>query len=288
MTATDNPPPPESSDEQPFVSHLIELRDRLLRVVLVVVVVFLALAPFANWLFSRLAGPLTAHMPAGTSMVAIDVASPFFTPFKLAMVVAVFIAMPFILYQLWAFVAPGLYRHERTRVMPLLVSSTLLFYIGAAFAYFVVFPLVFGFLTKTAPEGVAVMTDISRYLDFVLTMFFAFGIAFEVPVAVVLLMWTGVVTAESLKSKRPYIIVAAFVVGMVLTPPDIISQTLLAVPMWVLFEIGVFMGTRFAPKKAAEDANDSGHGEYEPMSDSDMESELDRIEDEERGGGPSP
>lgn len=215
-------------------------------------------------------------------MVAIDVASPFFTPFKLAMVVAVFIAMPIILYQLWAFVAPGLYLHERKRVVPLLVSSTLLFYIGAAFAYFVVFPLVFGFLTNTAPQGVAVMTDISRYLDFVLTMFFAFGVAFEVPVAVVLLMWTGVVAPETLKGKRPYVVVAAFVIGMVLTPPDIISQTLLAVPMWLLFEIGVFMGEKFAPKKSQEDSNDSGHQEYEPMSDADMERELDRIEDQER------
>jgi sec-independent protein translocase protein TatC len=282
MTATDNQSSPESGDEQPFVSHLIELRDRLLRVVLAVVVIFLGLAPFANWLFSRLAGPLTRHLPEGSSMVAIDVASPFSTPFKLAMVVAAFIAMPYILYQLWAFVAPGLYRHERQRVVPLLVSSTLLFYIGAAFAYFVVFPLVFGFLTKTAPEGVAVMTDISRYLDFVLTMFLAFGIAFEVPVAVVLLMWTGVLSAESLKDKRPYIVVACFVIGMVLTPPDVISQTLLAVPMWLLFEIGVFMGEKFAPKESPEDANESGHREYEPMSDSDMERELDRIDAEER------
>jgi sec-independent protein translocase protein TatC len=286
MTATDNQPPPDSGDEQPFVSHLIELRDRLLKVVLAVIVVFLGLAPFANWLFSRLAGPLTVHLPEGSSMVAIDVASPFFTPFKLAMVVAVFIAMPFILYQLWAFVAPGLYRHERKRVVPLLVSSTLLFYIGAAFAYFVVFPLVFGFLTNTAPEGVSVMTDISRYLDFVLTMFFAFGIAFEVPVAVVLLMWTGVVSPKSLKDKRPYIVVGAFVIGMILTPPDIISQTLLAIPMWLLFEVGVFMGERFAPKKADEDSNDSGHQEYEPMSDSDMERELDDIEAQERRENP--
>jgi sec-independent protein translocase protein TatC len=286
MTATDSQPPPDSGDEQPFVSHLIELRDRLLKVVLAVIVVFLGLAPFANWLFSRLAGPLTAHLPEGSSMVAIDVASPFFTPFKLAMVVAVFIAMPFILYQLWAFIAPGLYIHERRRVVPLLVSSTLLFYIGAAFAYFVVFPLVFGFLTSTAPEGVSVMTDISRYLDFVLTMFFAFGIAFEVPVAVVLLMWTGVVSPKALKDKRPYIIVGAFVIGMILTPPDIISQTLLAVPMWLLFEIGVFMGERFAPKKEDEDSNDSGHQDYEPMSDSDMERELDDIEAHERRDNP--
>lgn len=284
MTQTDNQSP-ETGDEQPFVSHLIELRDRLLRVVLAVIVIFLGLAPFANWLFSELSGPLTRQLPEGASMVAIDVASPFFTPFKLTMVVAVFVAMPYILYQAWAFIAPGLYRHERKRVVPLLVSSTLLFYLGAAFAYFVVFPLVFGFLTKTAPQGVEVMTDISRYLDFVLTMFFAFGVAFEVPVAVVLLMWTGVVEPGALKDKRPYIIVAAFVIGMLLTPPDIISQTLLAVPMWLLFEIGVFMGERFAPQKS-EDANESGHEEYEPMSDEDMERELDRIDEEERRGSP--
>jgi|AP12_2_1047962.scaffolds.fasta_scaffold37146_2 sec-independent protein translocase protein TatC len=284
MTQTDNQPSPDSGEELPFVSHLIELRDRLLRVVVAVILIFLGLAPFANWLFTRLSGPLTSRLPQGSSMVAIDVASPFFTPFKLAMVVAVFIAMPYILYQAWAFIAPGLYRHERKRVMPLLVSSTLLFYLGAAFAYFVVFPLVFGFLTRTAPEGVAVMTDITRYLDFVLTMFFAFGVAFEVPVAVVLLMWTGVVSAQAIKDKRPYIIVAAFVIGMLLTPPDVISQTLLAVPMWLLFEIGVFMGERFAPAKreASDDANDSGHTEYEPMTDEQMEQELDRIDDEER------
>jgi sec-independent protein translocase protein TatC len=289
MTPTDNQPSPDNGEELPFVSHLIELRDRLLRVVLAVILIFLGLAPFANWLFSRLSGPLTSQLPQGSSMVAIDVASPFFTPFKLAMVVAVFIAMPYILYQLWAFVAPGLYRHERKRVMPLLVSSTLLFYLGAAFAYFVVFPLVFGFLTKTAPEGVAVMTDISRYLDFVLTRFFAFGVAFEVPVAVVLLMWTGVVSSQALKEKRPYIIVAAFVIGMVLTPPDVISQTLLAVPMWLLFEVGVFMGERFAPAKPAgsDDANDSGHGEYEPMTEDEMEQELDRIDAEERRDPPA-
>ena len=188
MTATPDPEESGGSNEQPFVSHLIELRDRLLRIVLAVLLLFLGLTPFANWLFTRLSGPLTAHLPEGSSMVAIDVASPFFTPFKLALVLAVFLAMPVILYQAWAFIAPGLYRHERKRVLPLLVSSTLLFYVGAAFAYYVVFPLVFGFLTQTAPQGIEVMTDISRYLDFVLTMFFAFGIAFEVPIAVVLLV----------------------------------------------------------------------------------------------------
>lgn len=280
MTQADNKLQPEEGEEQPFVSHLIELRDRLLRVVLAVTVIFLGMTPFANWLFTRLAGPLMAHLPEGSSMVAIDVASPFFTPFKLALVVSIFIAMPYILYQLWAFVAPGLYLHERKRVIPLLVSSTALFYIGAAFAYFAVFPLVFGFLTHTAPQGVEVMTDISRYLDFVLTLFFAFGIAFEVPVAVVLLVWTGVVNPQSLREKRAYVVVGAFVIGMMLTPPDIISQTLLALPMWLLFEVGVFLGERFAPKK---DQDSSGHEEYEPpMTDEDMERELDRIEDEEK------
>jgi sec-independent protein translocase protein TatC len=280
MTQADKKLPPEEDEEQPFVSHLVELRDRLLRIVLVVIVIFLVLTPFANWLFTQLAGPLTAHLPEGSSMVAIDVASPFFTPFKLALVLSIFIAMPFILYQIWAFVAPGLYLHERRRVVPLLVSSTALFYIGAAFAYFVVFPLVFGFLTHTAPAGVEVMTDISRYLDFVLTMFFAFGIAFEVPVAVVLLMWTGVVQPQSLKDKRAYVIVGAFVIGMMLTPPDIISQTLLALPMWLLFEVGVFLGERFGPRR---EEDDSGYQEDEPpMTDQDMERELDRIEEEER------
>ncbi|HFD78975.1 MAG TPA: twin-arginine translocase subunit TatC [Gammaproteobacteria bacterium] len=278
MTPADNSPAPEEEDEQPFVSHLIELRDRLLRIVVAVVLVFLCLAPFANWMFTWLAGPLTAHLPAGSSLVAIDVASPFFTPFKLAMVAAIFIAMPYILYQVWAFVAPGLYLHERRRVFPLLVSSTALFYIGAAFAYYVVFPLVFGFLTQTAPEGVEVMTDISRYLDFVLTLFFAFGVAFEVPVAVVLLVWTGVVTPQSLRDKRPYVIVAAFVIGMLLTPPDIISQTLLAVPMWLLFEIGVFMADRFAPRE--EDEASAGE-DYRPMDEAEMERELDRMDEEE-------
>ncbi|GMQ87280.1 MAG: Sec-independent protein translocase subunit TatC [Gammaproteobacteria bacterium] len=282
MTQADNNLPPEDGgDELPFISHLIELRDRLLRIVLVVIVIFLGLVPFANWLFTQLAGPLMAHLPEGSSMVAIDVASPFFTPFKLALVLSIFIAMPVILYQLWAFIAPGLYQNERKRTLPLLVSSTALFYLGAAFAYFAVFPLVFGFLTSAAPQGVEVMTDISRYLDFVLTLFFAFGVAFEIPIAVVLLVWTGAVTPQALREKRAYVIVGAFVVGMLLTPPDIISQTLLALPMWLLFEIGVFLGERFAPKRDEEDSNESGHGEYEPPSEEEMEAELDRIEAEE-------
>jgi sec-independent protein translocase protein TatC len=275
MTQTANNSSPDGGDEQPFVSHLVELRDRLLRVVLVVVVIFLALAPFANWLFTQLSGPLTRQLPEGSSLVAIGVVSPFFTPFKLAMVIAIFAAMPYILYQAWAFIAPGLYQHERQRVFPLMLSSTLLFYLGAAFAYYVVFPLVFGFLSSTAPEGVEFIPDISNYLDFVLTLFFAFGIAFEVPVATVLLVWSGAVTPEALRAKRSYIIVAAFVIGMFLTPPDVISQTLLALPMWLLFEVGVFMSERFAPKR--EEAVD----EDEAMTDEEMERELDRIEEEE-------
>ncbi|MEE9492735.1 MAG: twin-arginine translocase subunit TatC [Gammaproteobacteria bacterium] len=267
---------PDHDDELPFVSHLIELRDRLLRIVVVVIVLFLGMTPFANKLFAALAGPLMAHLPENSSMVAIDVASPFFTPFKLTLVVAIFITMPFILYQAWAFIAPGLYKHERRKVVPLLASSTFLFYLGAAFAYFVVFPLVFGFLTNAAPEGVSVMTDISRYLDFVLTLFFAFGFAFEVPIAVVILVWTGATTPQMLRSKRPYIIVAAFVIGMFLTPPDIISQTLLAIPMWFLFEVGVFMADRFIHK---EDEDDE---EERPITDEEMERELDRMDDSEK------
>lgn len=270
--------------EQPLIYHLIELRDRLLRVVLVVGVVFIALVPFSNTLFSLLSVPLMAHMPEGTSMIAIEVASPFLIPFKLTLFLALFISIPYVLYQLWSFVAPGLYLHERRLAFPLLVSSTVLFYTGAAFAYFVVFPLVFAFFTSTAPEGVAVMTDISRYLDFVLTLFFAFGAAFEVPVFTVLLVWTGMATQESLREKRPYIIVGAFVIGMLLTPPDVISQTLLAVPVWLLFELGVYFSGWFLKQKEdlSKDGGDSSATHYKPMSDKEMDTELDRIENDDK------
>lgn len=248
--------------EQPFISHLIELRDRLLRVVLCVLAVFLALSSFANEIYSFLAGPLLQHMPKNTTMIAIDVASPFFTPFKLALVLAVFISVPIILYQFWAFVAPGLYKHERLLILPLLVASTLLFYLGVAFAYYVVFPLVFGFLTASAPVGVTVMTDITRYLDFVLTLFFAFGVCFEVPIFTIVLVWSGIVTRESLAEKRPYVIVGAFVIGMFLTPPDAISQTLLAVPMWLLFEVGLLF-SRFFVRKVNTDYSMSNDARIE-------------------------
>lgn len=278
-----DPALPEDA-EQPFISHLVELRDRLLRVVLAVAVVFLALMPFSNTLFTALSGPLLAHLPEQSSMIAIEVASPFLIPFKLTLFLALFIAIPYVLYQLWSFVAPGLYRHERRLVFPLLVSSTLLFYAGALFAYFVVFPLVFAFFTSTAPDGVAVMTDISRYLDFVLTLFFAFGAAFEVPVVTVLLVWTGVMTQQGLREKRPYIIVGAFVVGMLLTPPDVISQTLLAVPVWLLFEIGVYFSGWFVRRTAADSQADAAGrpADYQPMTDAEMEDELDRIDAEEK------
>ena len=193
------------------------------------------------------------HMPQNSTMIAIDVASPFFTPFKLALVVAVFISVPVILYQFWAFVAPGLYKRERRMVFPLLIASTFLFYLGVVFAYFVVFPLIFGFLTAAAPTGVAIMTDITKYLDFVLTLFFAFGICFEVPIFTIVMVRTGFIPPKSLAEKRPYVIVGAFVIGAFLTPPDAISQTLLAVPMWMLFEIGLLFSKLFVRKTDEHD-----------------------------------
>jgi len=343
MTDPKQHPPP---NEQPLVQHLLELRDRLLRVVLVIVVLFLGLFAFANDLYTYLADPLLRQMAEGTSMIATQVVSPFLTPFKLALVLSIFIAVPFILYQAWGFMAPGLYKHEKKLVYPLLLSSTILFYAGMAFAYYVVFPLVFGFLTSVAPEGVSVTPDITYYLDFAIKMFFAFGLAFEVPIATILVVWSGITTAEKLAAKRPYVIVGAFVFGMLLTPPDIISQTLLAIPMWILFELGLVFsrfytkpeeeenniegdvasaepptakeaGIAAAAAAAAsssaatedpvepvfadpvngpearqsetghndiddyEDANNSGHGEYESLSEAEMDAELDRLEAEE-------
>lgn len=243
---------------QPLVAHLIELRNRLLHGVAAVLLVFLGLYYFANDLYLILSEPLRKFMPEGTTMIATDVASPFLTPFKLAFVASVFIAMPYILFQIWRFVAPALYSNEKRLALPLLFSSVVLFYAGIAFAYFVVFPLVFGFFTSTGPEGVAVMTDISRYLDFVIKLFFAFGLAFEIPIATVILVATGATTTKSLSEKRPYIIVGCFVIGMLLTPPDVISQTLLAVPMWILFEFGILFSKLIekdrAEKEAAEQA----------------------------------
>lgn len=243
--------PDQEQHSLPLISHLLELRDRLLRVIVIVSLFFLGLVYFANDIYHYIAIPLTSQLPTGSSMIATGVATPFFTPIKLTIVLSVFIAIPAILHQLWAFIAPGLYKHERRLIAPLVVSSALLFYTGMAFAYYVVFPVVFAFFTSTAPEGVTIATDISSYLDFVLKLFFAFGLAFEIPVATLLLCWTGATTPTQLRAKRPYIVVAAFIFGMLLTPPDVISQTLLAVPMLILFELGLLF-SRFYVKEEVE------------------------------------
>ncbi|MCR9185222.1 MAG: twin-arginine translocase subunit TatC [Halieaceae bacterium] len=242
----------ETEDQPlPLVAHLTELRDRLLRALLAVLIVFIALFPFANEIYSFVSEPLRALLPEGTSMIATDVASPFLTPFKLTLVAAIFIAIPYVLYQAWSFIAPGMYRHEKRLAVPLLASSVLLFYAGAAFAYYVVFPLVFGFFTSVGPEDIAIMTDINSYLNFVLKLFFAFGISFEIPIAVVIMISAGITTPEDLARKRPYVIVGCFVFGMLLTPPDVISQALLAVPMWCLFELGIVFGRIIKRRSAA-------------------------------------
>ena len=239
--------------ELSFLEHLVELRSRLLKACLSVVIVLIALLPFSRHLYETLASPLMAQLPEGSSMIAIDVASPFLTPFKLTLLISIMISIPVVLYQLWAFNAPALFKHEKRLARPLLVSSVLLFYTGCAFAYFVVFPLVFGFLTSVAPEGVSVMTDISKYLDFVMTLFLAFGITFEVPIATIILVAAGITTAAKLASWRPYIVVGAFALGMLLTPPDVISQTLLALPMWILFEIGIIFARILVPEKKPDE-----------------------------------
>jgi sec-independent protein translocase protein TatC len=321
MTPQHTPDPTQDGlgGEQPFMSHLVELRDRLLRMVVAIVLVFLVLFPFANEIYTFIADPIRAQLPPGSTMIATQVASPFLTPFKLALVVAVFVAMPYLLYQFWAFVAPGLYTHEKRLAVPLLASSIVLFYLGMAFAYFVVFPLVFGFFTSVTPDGVAQMPDIAFYLEFVLKLFFAFGIAFEIPIATILLVAVGATTPKALAQKRPYVIVGVFVAGMLLTPPDVVSQTLLAIPMWMLFEAGIFFsrwfqkrtpnpqepnaeaGTSFTPAPASgpgpftggtagslsevgrelDSADRDEPGRYRPMTDEEMDAELDAIEAEE-------
>ena len=252
------PTPPEPT--APLFSHLLELRNRILTSLKAVLLIFAALAYFAQDIYHLVATPLLAAMPEGTSMIATDVASPFFAPFKLTIMLSVAAAMPLILHQIWAFISPGLYRHERRMAIPLLLSSVVLFYCGIAFAYFVVFPLVFTFFNQVAPEGVTIATDISSYLDFVLKLFFAFGLAFEIPIAVLLLCWSGATTVATLAEKRPYVIVSTFVAGMLLTPPDIISQTLMAIPMWFLFEMGLLMA-RFYVKPDRDNQEKPEHEE---------------------------
>ncbi|HRC72484.1 MAG TPA: twin-arginine translocase subunit TatC [Candidatus Competibacter sp.] len=243
--------------EQPLVSHLLELRTRLIRIASGILLLFAGLSPFSNPIYTALAKPLTRYMPAQSSMIAIDVLSPFLTPLKFTLILAVFITVPWTFYQIWAFVAPGLYQREKRMVLPILLSSTLLFYCGMAFAYFGIMPVFFYFITHTAPEGVAIMTDINRYLDFVMMMFFAFGVAFEVPVATVILALAGILTPEAMAAKRSYVIVGVFVIGMLLMP-DVISQTLLAMPMWLLFEAGIHISRLLLRRQEAPMATAAG------------------------------
>jgi sec-independent protein translocase protein TatC len=270
--------------EQSLMDHLKELRDRLMRMVLSVLIIFLALFMFSEQIFSFVAQPLLALMPAGTSMIATGVTSPFLVPFKLVLMLSVLLAVPYLLHQIWGFIAPGLYRHEKRLAGPLLVSSVALFYCGVAFAYFVIFPILFRFFISIAPAGVAVMTDIGQYLDFIIAIFFAFGIAFEVPVATFLLILAGVTTPDALAKKRPYIIIGAFVVGMLLTPPDVISQSLLAIPMWLLFELGLLMSRIFLKPRSIITENDEYElleEDHQDLSDDDLDSMLDEAEAEE-------
>ncbi|MGI9318464.1 MAG: twin-arginine translocase subunit TatC [bacterium] len=245
-----------TTTEGTLISHLLELRDRLLRAILAVLVVFICLAPFANELYEILAKPLMSALPEGNSMISTEPHGPFFVPFKFAFACAFAIAVPYLLYQMWSFVAPGLYSHEKRLVMPILLSSSLLFYLGILFAYFAVFPIIFTFFANSAPEGVQVMTDINAYFGFVVKLFFAFGLAFEVPVATVICVKLGITTPDSLATKRPYIIIAAFIVGMLMTPPDIFSQTLLAVPVWLLFELGLWCSRYFFSGEQEQEAED--------------------------------
>lgn len=244
---------PSTEKDMPLLSHLLELRDRLLRMVLSVVVIFIGTIYWANDIYLLLSAPLLDQLPDSSNMIATNIISPFLTPFKMTAVLSVFMAMPYILHQAWGFISPGLYRHEKRFAYPLLFSSILLFYCGLAFAYFVVFPMAWAFLTSAGPEGILVTPDISSYLDIVLKMFFAFGVAFEIPIATILMVWSGLTTVESLKQKRPYVIVGVFVVGMFLTPPDIISQILLAVPMWILFELGLIFAVMGGKKESEKE-----------------------------------
>lgn len=259
--STENTAKP-TEQEMSLIGHLLELRDRLVRAVIAIIVVFLVLFPFANDIYSFIAEPLTRYLPEGSSMMAIGVISPFLTPLKLALIAAIFLSMPFLLYQVWGFIAPALYQNEKRLAAPMLMASTFLFYAGGAFVFFIVFPLVFKFMAGTTPDGVQIGTDIQLYLDFVIGMFFAFGLAFQVPVVTVLLLVTRMVSPEKMRHARPYVIVGAFSIAAFITPPDVISQTLLAVPMWLMYEGGLWFGARMvknrdAEKAAAEAANDN-------------------------------
>src|SRR6478735_10838269 len=252
---------PQAGPEGPqetFLSHLIELRSRLVRAIAAVLVVMLCLFPWAKEIYSALAAPLLRVLPKGATMIATDVTGTFFVPLKVTLMAAFLLALPYVLWQAWAFVAPGLYQHEKRLALPVIVSSFVFFLIGMSFAYFLVFPIAFGFFAAYAPEGVTMMTDIDKYLSFVLTMFIAFGITFEVPVIVIVLVRMRIVSLEKLRSIRSYVIVGAFVVGAIFTPPDVVSQLLLAVPLWLLYEFGILMARFFVPPVVDEAATERG------------------------------
>lgn len=273
--------------QESFISHLIEMRDRLLRSVVAIVLVFICLFPWANDLYTLLAQPLISKLPQGSQMIATGVVSTFFIPLKVAMMTAFLIALPFVLYQMWGFIAPGLYQHERKLGIPLLVSSVVLFFTGMAFAYFLVFPVVFGFLAGATPEGVNFAPDIGQYLDFVMTLFIAFGVTFEVPVVVILLVITNMVTVQKLREIRPYVIVGAFVIGAIFTPPDIISQFMLAVPLWILYEVGIILAGFMRTVKPVEPQSVYS-SDYKPMTDAEMDAEFDRLDGADQSSDPKP
>jgi len=244
-------------EEMTFIQHLVELRDKLLHSVIAILLIFIGIFPFANEVYGFIAAPIISVLPSGTNIIAIGVISPFLTPLKMALIFAVYLAMPYLLYQIWSFIAPALYKHEKQMIVPLIVSSTILFYAGILFSFYVVFPVIFGFLSSVGPSIVDFTPDIQYYLDFVLKVSFAFGVAFEVPIATILLIMFNITTIENLKKNRPYVVIGAFVLGMLLTPPDIISQVLIAIPMWLLFEAGLIFAPMFKRKSPTEPTNDN-------------------------------
>ena len=278
-------------EEMTFIQHLVELRDKLLHSVVAILLIFVGIFPFANEVYGFIAAPIINVLPADTNIIAIGVISPFLTPLKMALIFAVYAAMPYLLFQIWSFVAPALYKHERQMILPLVISSTILFYAGLLFSFYVVFPVIFGFLSSIGPSIVDFTPDIQYYLDFVLKVSFAFGVAFEVPIATILLIMFGVTTVEKLKNNRPYVIIGAFVLGMLLTPPDIISQVLIAIPMWLLFEAGLFFAPLFKkqdqiqptnddPTKPPTGSNKEKSADDEDWDDGELDAEMDKIDEE--------
>lgn len=265
------------TQEMTLVQHLLELRDKLLRSVIAILLIFIAIFPFSNEIYAFIAEPIISVLPADSNIIAIGVISPFLTPLKMALIFAVYLAMPYLLYQIWSFVAPALYSHEKQMILPLVISSTLLFYAGILFSFYLVFPVIFGFLSAVGPSVVDFTPDIQYYLDFVLKVSFAFGVAFEVPIATILLIVFGVVSPQKLKKNRPYIIVAAFVLGMLLTPPDVISQILIALPMWLLFEAGLFFAPLFKPRQARKNSTNE---DADDIDDVDTEAQMDKVDAE--------